>query len=731
MRSEGTDYMMGLFVELRRRNVFRVGAAYLLLAWILIQVTDTVGPALHLPDWTLSLVIWISLIGFPIALLLAWAFEMTPEGLKREKDVDRSESITQVTGKRINNVVIALLAVAVVILLGERLLTEDQDEAAGDVDPAPSATALPPDGYQSIGVLPFVNMSGDPEQEYFSDGIAEELLNALAKLKSLQVAARTSSFAFKGRNQDITEIGSELNVDTVLEGSVRKSGNQLRITAQLIDVSNGFHLWSETYDRELSDIFAIQDEITAAIVDALLVHFDAGESADVAKSSHTSMSAYDAYLQGRHHIREPTSEAAREALRLFRAATEADPEFAPAWAARAWAVIALRETDFIEGIPAEEAWLLARSNIDRALAIDPELADAYFAEAILLQDNYRYEEALRSLEKALSINSNLAEAWSWRSRILGRFGRIREAREDILKALELDPHNAGTIIIAASLATDFYDADFFAAIEKRASQVRRAAILLQMYRWRFLEPFTADTYRRIVEQPEMTPEAIAFGNYWSLKEIDEEVLSRASRNRGDFLMWLYMSSDQWDKAQAMYDALPPERQNSVLNLEELSIMLASQGRCEQVIETLDRAHGGEIRVYGLVNPNIGRSNPNLALNRVFCLRKLGRPEEAQNVLPLVRSYVETLRENTDNGYYMLDAKLRVLDGDIGGAIAVLEDARQRRELDWSDRYDPVLRTISDEFRGSVRGARSGDRRTALGTRDATGRYLKSRVMPYD
>jgi TolB-like protein/tetratricopeptide (TPR) repeat protein len=698
MRCFATDHRMRLFNELKRRNVFRVGAAYLLLAWILIQVTDTVSPALNLPVWTLSFVIWIAVIGFPIALLFAWAFELTPDGLKREKDVNRTESITYVTGKRINNVVLVLMAIAIVFLVADRFLRERSDGPASGTESAATSSPEGPDGYQSIGVLPFVNMSDDPSQEYFSDGIAEELLNALAKLKSVQVAARTSSFAFKGKNQDITEIGSELNVETVLEGSVRKSGNRLRITAQLIDVSNGYHLWSETYDRELSDIFAIQDEITEAIVEALLVHFEAGESVIVAKSAPTNMSAYDAYLQGRHHIRQLGNTSLRESLRLFRAATDADPEFAPAWAARAWAVIALRETDFIEGIPAEEARLLARANIDRALAIDPELPDAYFAEAILLQDNYRYDEALASLEKALAINPNLAEARVWRSRILGRLGRVREAKEDVLKALELDPHNAVTAIVATNLAVDFYDPAFFEAIATRVSTVPRARLLLLMHRWMYLEPFTSETYRKIVELPNMPPEAIAFGNYFGLKEIDEELLARQSRNHGDFLMWTYMHLDQWDKAMAMYDALPAERQESVLNLEELSIMLASQGKCQESIEALDRAHGGEIRVYGLVLPNNSRSNPNLALNRLFCLRAAGNTEDAADVLNLVRAYVETLRENATHGYYVVDAKLRILEGDIDGALGVMEDAKQRRELGWNDRYDPILRTIKDEPR---------------------------------
>ncbi|NCF72335.1 MAG: adenylyl cyclase, partial [Gammaproteobacteria bacterium] len=206
---------MNIFQELKRRNVFRVGIAYLLFAWVIIQVTDTVAPVMRLPEWTLALVTWFTIIGFPVALLFAWAFELTPDGIVRDKDVDHSQSITESTGQKINHVVVGLLVIAVVFLVVQNyVLTDDPQPVADSVEPEDT------DGvYNSIGVLPFVNMSDDPSQEYFSDGISEELLNTLAKLKNLQVAARTSSFAFKGQNQDITNIGQQLNVDTVLEGS--------------------------------------------------------------------------------------------------------------------------------------------------------------------------------------------------------------------------------------------------------------------------------------------------------------------------------------------------------------------------------------------------------------------------------------------------------------------------------------------------------------------------------
>ena len=258
--------MSSLFEELKRRNVFRVGVAYVVVAWLIIQVIETVSEPLSLPDWTEAFFIVLLLAGLPIALLFSWAFELTPEGLKKTKDVKVEESVTANTGKKLNNTIIIVLVLALGYFLWERqgLVEQAEEHAAEDLIEVTETT-----GAVSVAVLPFVNMSADPEQEYFSDGISEELLNLLAKIPELRVPARTSSFQFKGQNLDIGDVAKQLNVKHVLEGSVRKADVRVRVTAQLIEADTGYHLWSETYDRELDDIFAIQDEISAEIVAAL------------------------------------------------------------------------------------------------------------------------------------------------------------------------------------------------------------------------------------------------------------------------------------------------------------------------------------------------------------------------------------------------------------------------------------------------------------------------------
>lgn len=687
---------MELFAELKRRNVIRVGVAYLLFAWVIIQVTDTVGPVLKLPEWTLAFVTWIGIIGFPIALFFAWAFELTPDGIKSEKDVDRSESITHDTGRRVNAVVIGLLVIAVVFLVGKHYVFDDTpDSDAVTVD---SASASSPDRHESIGVLPFVNMSDDPSQEYFSDGISEELLNALAKIKDLQVAARTSSFAFKGQNQDIMNIGRQLNVDTVLEGSVRKSGTRVRITAQLINVENGYHLWSETYDRELTDIFTVQDEITAAIIEALLAHFDTDHAPETQSAPITNMSAYDAYLKGRHELYSLEEGSGREALQLFRAATDADPTFAAAWAARAFTVLILREDAFREGIPREESELLARNAIDRALALDPNLAEAHIAQGMLYADSYEYEDALASLETAVEINPSLVEGRLWRSRILSRFGRLKEAQVEIMKAVRLDPHNQISAILAADLADDYYDPDFFVEVQRSTSQFERAREILADVELDFDTDAQAAWYRENVETLGAESPWLARFQLHRLKELNEPGLRQVPRIPGVYLMWVYMWIDHWDKAQAIYDSLPVQAQQIAVVLEELSIMQMNQGKCELALETLRQAHGEEVKIYGEVPPNANRSNSNLALNRVYCQRVLGEDDNADSIMARVSEYVDTLRENAVFGFYLLDAKYRVLNGDTDAALAELEAAYERGELNWMDRYDPVLRTLSDKPR---------------------------------
>jgi TolB-like protein len=345
---------MSFFAELKRRNVFRVGVAYVVTAWLLLQASDVVLNNVEAPGWVFRVIMLLLGIGFPLVLIFAWAFEMTPEGLKRERDVDRGQSITHKTGRKLDFTIIAILVMGLAYFIWESRFSGDpassdpapssQAEApavSASADPsrkgedAPMATAVIPND-KSIAVLPFVNLSSDPEQEFFSDGISEELLNALARFPGLRVAARTSSFQFKGQNRDIADIATTLKVAHILEGSVRKSGNRLRITAQLIKADDGFHLWSETYDREMTDIFAIQDEIAGAISEALRVQLalegDQPKAHQPVVIEAANTQAYEAYLRGRQLINRRGREAIEAAVTHLERALRLDNNYAPAHA---------------------------------------------------------------------------------------------------------------------------------------------------------------------------------------------------------------------------------------------------------------------------------------------------------------------------------------------------------------------------------------------------------------
>ena len=291
---------MTFFAELKRRNVFRIGVAYVLFAWVALQGADFILDLVSAPNWVIQ---WLSLAvacGLPIALFIAWAFELTPEGIKREKDVDRSQSITPQTGRKLDRVIIVVLVLAVTYLLVDKLVLQDRLKSpeAGEIAAQTDVTPPPTDQGPSVAVLPFVNMSGDQENEYFSDGLTETLLHMLSQLPELRVAARTSSFAFKGKSASIDEIAGTLGVAHVLEGSVQKANDRVRVTAQLIRAEDGFHVWSQNYTRPLEDIFAIQDEIATDVADALGSSLLGTAQPDLHSVSTTDLAAYDVYLKG-------------------------------------------------------------------------------------------------------------------------------------------------------------------------------------------------------------------------------------------------------------------------------------------------------------------------------------------------------------------------------------------------------------------------------------------------
>ena len=424
---------MSLFAELKRRNVIRVGILYLVSSWVLLQFTDVLSSLLTVPEWAGSLVILMLLLGFFPALIFAWVYEMTPEGLKRESQVDRSQSITGGTGHKINTVIVVLLVLAIAGLIADRLIPETADP--GTVA-AESSTAQEPAPELSIAVLPFADLSEDQDQKYFTDGLSEELLNLLVRVDGLHVASRTSSFAFRNSSLGIPAISRELNVGHILEGSVRKDGARIRITAQLIEAGSDRHLWSENFDRDLVDIFAIQDEIANAIVQALTGEMGMDEAKRVSVEVATdNLDAYEMYLKAReffvHRIQ------LTESARLFRRAIELDPKFARAWEGLAATEIVSDDWIYDDGINHEP---LAKEAALRALELNPDLS---MARAVLglhaTSNDADYLVGIDYLEAAVEKDDKNTTAWLWRGLSFKQLGFLDKAISDFESCLEIDP----------------------------------------------------------------------------------------------------------------------------------------------------------------------------------------------------------------------------------------------------------------------------------------------------
>ncbi|HMB61362.1 MAG TPA: hypothetical protein VKN35_15725 [Xanthomonadales bacterium] len=441
-----TNY--GFFEELKRRNVVRVGVVYLVIAWILAQVADLMLENFEAPGWVIKAILLVLIIGFPISLVFAWAFELTPEGLKKERDVDRSQSITHKTGRRLDFAIIGILLIAVAFLLFDRFGDSAPEKGSEPFSKTAALEQMGDDGKRaltpfrkSIAVLPFVNMSDDASNEYFSDGISEEILNALAKVKELKVAGRTSSFAFKGENQDLRQIGETLGVEHILEGSVRKAGDRLRITAQLIQVNDGFHLWSESYDRELDDVFAIQDEISQAILSELKTTLLGDEQI---ASTQTQTGAYENYLLARQRIYDRTESSLLMAEDLLSKAIETDPEYAPAYAQLGIATMLLSDENY-GSIPNSEAGARALPLIERALELDPQLAEAMAARGLYATVfELDLPKGVEWLEKAVATNPNLTIASVWLALTLETMGDTQGAIRIYEAAHERDPFHPVT-----------------------------------------------------------------------------------------------------------------------------------------------------------------------------------------------------------------------------------------------------------------------------------------------
>ncbi len=674
--------MASLLAELKRRNVYKVAFAYLILGWLVLQITDVVAPALRLPDWTMSLVTYLGLIGFPFALLFTWAFELTPEGLKRSTEVDPRQSITSKTGQTLNGVIISMLVLAVVFLLVDKFFLADaprviaNPEASTSFDKPATDTSVEDSKPRSIAVLPFVNMSNDPDQEYFSDGISEELLNGLAKISELQVAARTSSFAFKGQNQDITDIGRELKVETVLEGSVRKAGTRVRITAQLINVEDGYHLWSEVYDRELVDIFAIQDEISKAIVDALKVHLTDQEAATVATSREVDLDAYNYVLLARHNVRQRTQPTLERAVFLFQKAIDIDPGYAEAWAGKAAATELLSSAHY-GNTPPLEADRQAQQMVDMALRLEPDNARALATKALLDLNAKDPEVAIASLQKAIAANPSEGILRSWQADALDRLGDFDASLKSLEDAYRLDPLHP---TIRRNLGMWY-------AFKGRAELAREMMIPGEQDYYE-VEGFIAVTEGRNADRERQF-------------NVGADKVSASERG---VLIWMRNMNRyfQLGNPVAAYEEATPtqsmmldaflEPERALATIEALSdddygrlafhahiTALANLGRHRDLISAYEDRMGKPERVVGSLFSPV--SEFNWTVTYAEALKSAGNVDQALALGRELQAYLERgIDSGTPNTYLVLQARIALVLDDTTTAIAALKSGMQYHSL---------------------------------------------------
>ncbi len=440
------------FAELRRRNVFRVGIVYGIAGWVIMQVADVMLPALKLPDWSITLVAALLVLGFPVVLIFAWAFELTPEGIKRTHEVPVTQSITRTTGRKLNFVIIGVLALAVAVLLVDRFLIEPR---SADTTMAADASGRGGgEGGKFLAVLPFSNLSGSPEAEPFAAGIHDDLLTSLSKIAALKVMSRTSVQQYRDTKKPIREIAEELGVDNILEGGVQRAGTQVRINVQLIDASTDQHLWAETYNRELTaaNIFAVQSEISSEITDALAVALSPEEKRRLAAVPTKNLDAYDQYLLGQQRLTVTTVQSFSDASRYFQRAMVLDPGFAPAYVGLARAYV---EQTYIGSLTRDQLAARAEPLVRRALELDADSGQAHAVLGRLLAYQERDQEADAAFKRALGLAPNDASVHRQYGLMLSVTDRREEALQQYQAALELDPRsvdiNAETAVVLEAL----------------------------------------------------------------------------------------------------------------------------------------------------------------------------------------------------------------------------------------------------------------------------------------
>jgi TolB-like protein/Flp pilus assembly protein TadD len=705
---------MSLIAELKRRNVFRVGVAYAIVAWLLVEVSSVFLPALRLPEWTLTLLVFLVVVGFPLALIFAWAFELTPEGIKPAKDVAPAESIRQLTGRKMDFAIIGLLAIALIFVVVDNYVLEAEPEKKEVTAESAPATEPVVRG-KSIAVLPLANRSANEEDAFFVDGIHDDILTQISKIRALKVISRTSVMEYRNTTKNLKTIGQELGAATVLEGGVQRAGDRVRINVQLIDAATDEHLWADTYDRRLTaaNIFAIQTEIATAIADALRAALSPEEQDRLATIPTENLAAYEAYLLGRQRLAKETNEAVAEAIAYFQQAIKRDPNFALAYVGLA---DAYTWQSYQGGVPPEEGFAKAQVAVDKALALDGGLGEAYTSLAKILQERGDSEGAEATYQRALELNPNYAPAYYWYGFLLRFFlDRPEEALTLFRKAVELDPLSAAT---ADQLGISLQGLGRF---EEGLVWFKRAIEVDPGYSGGYqsiashylhvlgqLDEFVVWQRKAFARDPGNPNTVASHGQaFLDLGDLDEaEYWINRSIELGPESFWpnivmqllhLYRGDEAaaleyGRKALAIYTDWPAR-----ILLQDYALRA---GRYMEVRAFYEESHPDFLNDDDPeIDDNLDGNNYWLAINLALALSKTGEQERADLLLDRSFQHILTVPRLGIGGHWIADVQIYALQGEKQKALSALRQAIDEgwRRFWWYHlKYDPTLESLHDE-----------------------------------
>jgi TolB-like protein/Flp pilus assembly protein TadD len=582
------------FAELKRRNVYKVAIAYAVVAWLLMQVASQIFPFFEIPNWAVRLVVLLLIIGFPVALILAWAFELTPEGIKRTEDTDATRQPSR------GRAWIYILVIGAALSVGLFLLVRYSA-------PARKAASVGISD-KSIAVLPFENLSGNPENAYFTEGIQEEILTRLAKIADLKVISRTSTQRFKSSPDNLPQIAQQLGVANILEGSVQRAADQVHVNVQLIKAATDAHLWAEAYDRKLTDIFAAEADIAKTIADTLQAKLTGSEKNAIAKRPTANPEAYELYLKGRFFWNKRTGADLRTAIEYFNQALGKDPSYALAYAGLADSYGVLHV--FGAASPAD-SFPQAKEAAKKALELDDTLAEAHTSLAFCLaRYDFDLEQSLKEFERAIQLNPNYATAHQWSAGSLAALGQFDRAIAEGKRAVELDPLS---LIINTDLGTDYFIARRY---DEAIAQFRKT----------------------IEMDPRFYRAHVVLGRVWQLKGQLNEAIAEYRKalelNDDPFVLaslgQAYARAGQREEALRILARLSEEAKSRYVPAYSFALMYLAFGEKERAIDEMERAYrerAGSDVVWMKVNPFLDdlRGNPRFEA----LVQKISAPKKAE------------------------------------------------------------------------------------------------------